>query len=407
MDVQTSRTMAIQGLGSDKRKLSLLGIIVILVIVSWSGLLDKVSFNYLDDTFISAVSSYAAARGLNMAISVAESFTVSAGIASVSLGEALDPLNDLVERFSELITLAIGSIVVQKILLTIVSSLFFKVSLTVSAILLSVSMYIKDSPFLKILSQLFIFLVFLRLSLSLMMLLNYTVDQSFLNEQIEHNKEQVQLFSDELDDISSGRKEADETKVKIKEEIVALQKQVPILDNKLTALTAESAKLKKNVGSLASELTGKEEEYSAIDLYNPFREDGELAEMKSDLSQAEKLLDEKNNQIEIIQDQIEEVNSKVIYKQNVIEGKSNGLMGDVGGKVSALTSLLPDVDVGDFIDRAQSYIGNILDLMILYTMKTIILPILFMYMLTKAFRLIWEIELVTFIKREYKSISST
>jgi len=45
---------------------------------------------------------------------------------------------------------------------------------------------------------------------------------------------------------------------------------------------------------------------------------------------------------------------------------------------------------------------TLLDMMILFMMKTLIFPLLFMYLLTKGFKLIWGIDVRTLIKREQK-----
>ena len=50
-------------------------------------------------------------------------------VASFGLGEALDPLNDLVEQYSTLMKYAIASLLVQKLLLTITSNIVFKLLL--------------------------------------------------------------------------------------------------------------------------------------------------------------------------------------------------------------------------------------------------------------------------------------
>ncbi|MCK5871157.1 MAG: hypothetical protein KAG45_11110, partial [Methyloprofundus sp.] len=102
---------------NNKKRLILIGIIISLVLVSWSGILDNLSYDYLKGSLLSALSSYAVSRSLNGIISVLQSSTLSVGIASVSVGELLDPVNDIVERFSDLLTISISSIIIQKVLL--------------------------------------------------------------------------------------------------------------------------------------------------------------------------------------------------------------------------------------------------------------------------------------------------
>ena len=84
------------------------------------GLLGSVWVSYthvgddrLEQAFSRALIGYAIARGLNGAISVAQGTEVAVQPAGIGLnfapGEILDPINDLVERFSWIMMLAASS----------------------------------------------------------------------------------------------------------------------------------------------------------------------------------------------------------------------------------------------------------------------------------------------------------
>ena len=82
---------------------------------------DDIGEGHVDDAFRRALLGYAVARGLNGAISVAQGTEVAVQPAGVGVnfapGEILDPVNDLVERFSWIMMLAASSLGVQKVLL--------------------------------------------------------------------------------------------------------------------------------------------------------------------------------------------------------------------------------------------------------------------------------------------------
>ena len=82
---------------------------------------DDIGAGHVDDAFRRALLGYAVARGLNGAISVAQGTEVAVQPAGVGVnfapGEILDPVNDLVERFSWIMMLAASSLGVQKVLL--------------------------------------------------------------------------------------------------------------------------------------------------------------------------------------------------------------------------------------------------------------------------------------------------
>ena len=91
---------------------------------------DEVGQSHVDTAFKRALVGYALARGLNGAISVAQGTEVAIQPAGVGVnftpGQILDPVNDLVERFSWIMMLASSSLGIQKVLLSM-STVFFNI----------------------------------------------------------------------------------------------------------------------------------------------------------------------------------------------------------------------------------------------------------------------------------------
>jgi hypothetical protein len=76
--------------------------------------------SYLQGATLKAVAAFAAARGLNAAISTLQGSSVTVGVGvsgNLALGEVLDPLNDLVERFSEVMLISSVALGLQQLLL--------------------------------------------------------------------------------------------------------------------------------------------------------------------------------------------------------------------------------------------------------------------------------------------------
>lgn len=75
---------------------------------------------YLQSATLKAVATFAAARGLNAAISTLQESSLSVGVGvsgNLALGQVLDPLNDLVERFSEVMLISSVALGLQQLLL--------------------------------------------------------------------------------------------------------------------------------------------------------------------------------------------------------------------------------------------------------------------------------------------------
>jgi hypothetical protein len=100
------------------RKVALLLAVAVVLALAWIGSLDALARDYVDTALKRAMLTFAAARSANAIISVAQSMTISA-VVSISPGQALDPLNDVVEDFSNLMLAASVSLGAQRLLISI------------------------------------------------------------------------------------------------------------------------------------------------------------------------------------------------------------------------------------------------------------------------------------------------
>lgn len=120
------------------RRLVAVALVLILAASSWFSVLDSTADQQLDAGLKRALISFATARALNAVISVAQGTEVAIEPGGVGVvftpGEALDPINDLVEQFSNLMLLASVSFGVQKVLLSIGVHWLASLLLTVAAL---------------------------------------------------------------------------------------------------------------------------------------------------------------------------------------------------------------------------------------------------------------------------------
>ena len=82
--------------------------------------LDDQAQSYLNTTLGKAIASYGTSRAINAVVSVIQNseVTISVGAgASVALGEVLDPLNDIIERFSVVMLYSTVSLSIMQVLL--------------------------------------------------------------------------------------------------------------------------------------------------------------------------------------------------------------------------------------------------------------------------------------------------
>lgn len=107
---------------SKKQRMAYVGLLVVLMCIAFIPLTHSAG-GQLSQMLKITLTVYAIARGLNAVISVAKGTEVSIEPLGVGLtltpGEILDPLNDLIEQFSLVLLIASASLGIQQILLAV------------------------------------------------------------------------------------------------------------------------------------------------------------------------------------------------------------------------------------------------------------------------------------------------
>ncbi|WP_157109471.1 MULTISPECIES: hypothetical protein [Cobetia] len=131
------RLPAAPGAPTDARipRAFLIAILLVMAVLAWWELPQQWARDVIDATLGQAFSAFAIAKGLNATISVLQSSTIDLQVFQVSPGEALDPANDMIERFSWVMFAATGSLALQKLLLGISGSVIIKSMTTVACLL--------------------------------------------------------------------------------------------------------------------------------------------------------------------------------------------------------------------------------------------------------------------------------
>lgn len=114
------------------KKILVLGVLLMIAIAGWMPRFDAPAMEQVDEGMKRALITFASARALNAAISLAQGTEVTLGVGAgvtLSVGEILDPVNDLVESFSNFMLMATVAFGVQKILLVMGQYEYVKVLL--------------------------------------------------------------------------------------------------------------------------------------------------------------------------------------------------------------------------------------------------------------------------------------
>lgn len=371
---------------------------VFIVILSWIGVLDTASENYVNSSIVQATAAFAGARALNAVISVAQSTEVSLVVVSMAVGEVLDPLNDLVEQYSALMKYAIASLLVQKLLLAITSSTVFKVFLTVAAAFAAVTALLgKEKPF-EFSFRIFVFVAFLRFALVLTVGLNGMVSHFFVNEQIDSDVESLQATTETIEQASVGEAIDPEKKAELvaqKTELLARKEDhIKIRDGH----AASWADAKANLETEKKRLGDAKKSVSAMDR---FIGNDALRKIEADVESAQSAVEYFEGEVSEENDVIDALESEIQAVDNQILGKANGWVDAVRNAADAAVGSIKDKftsQVSRLVDQLNESISNIMNLMAAFLLKTLILPLIFLYMVVMLTRVIWGVDVGRYVK---------
>ena len=132
---------------SPSRRRKIIGSLfaIVPVVVALAGWLDNASGRYAEAALTRSLVTFAIARTLDGAISVAQGTEVAVEPGGVgvnfALGQALDPINDLVERFSAAMLVATSSLALQGVLLEMARWWVANLALLIAAALALVTIW--------------------------------------------------------------------------------------------------------------------------------------------------------------------------------------------------------------------------------------------------------------------------
>jgi len=184
---------------------------VLLAVISLSGVVDKKSEEYTNEAFKRALITFGIARGLNGVISVAQGTEIALQPAGVGInftpGQILDPINDLVEQFSWVMLASSASLGVQKVLLTISSTMAVTIAFVMVLILFLISIWKAElfnpalSRYLKLSA---VILLFVRFSVPVTMLASESIYNMFLKEQYQESSNSLEKARHDISTISEA-----------------------------------------------------------------------------------------------------------------------------------------------------------------------------------------------------------
>lgn len=377
------------------------------IAASWSRSLDDYSDNYIDDSIIQAGSSYAIARGINGIVSVLQTSTIEAEVgvgASIEIGEILDPINDLIERFSSVMSMALGSLVLQKILLVISEHSIFKVTMTILGIIVSIALVLGKPSATAFASRLFAILFFVRFSLVFVVALNSVVDDMFISEKITTGSEELNQFKTEVSQIenSDGISETDLSgyKENIRQDNLEIDE---INATILPSIKTELSNEKEQLANAEKDLEKVRSKVGWLARLNPLKKD-------RDVVQAERRVENHKTKIKMLKTSIEtkvrrmkQLRQEIEFSENRLTGKPVGTWETIKSKMPSIGGLKKSLSPSVIGDNITNNVSNVINLSMLFILKTILIPLGFFFVFIKAVKGLWDADVNSFLLHDKKS----
>ena len=193
----------------------------LVIILTHSKLLDSIAEEYTEAGIERALITFALSRSLNGVISVAQGTEVALSPAGVGLtfapGQILDPINDLVERFSWVVMVSGSSLGIQRLFLEITSSVFVNVLLTVLMLLYLANTWgifkkldVQSIPW-SVINKSLVLMIFVRFSVPVVALINEAVYISYLQPQFIEAQAELEMASVKIDNVNKTSHESVDT----------------------------------------------------------------------------------------------------------------------------------------------------------------------------------------------------
>jgi hypothetical protein len=188
------------------RKIIISLIALLLIGAAAFGALDNQGEKYVNTSLTRALVAFGVSRSINGVISVAQGTELSIHPAGVGVnlapGQILDPINDLIERFSTVMLFSASSLGIQKLVLEVASGNIFMVLSAIVILLLLVNEW-RSKTFLPAwFSRALIIFLIIRLSVPIMSIASEGFYQTFLKTNYERSIKVLETASSDIENLS-------------------------------------------------------------------------------------------------------------------------------------------------------------------------------------------------------------
>ncbi len=190
-------------------------LIAVAGVLAISGVVDDASQDYAEEALKRALATFAISRALNGVISVAQGTELAIEPGGVGVvmtpGQILDPVNDLIERFSGVMLVAASSLGLQIVLLEITSWMVVTALLLAALAVWLAAIWsdrLRDNVYVRWTLRVAVALAFVRFAVPLVILSTNFVFATFLADKHDLAAAELQLSATEIEQRMSQYEES-------------------------------------------------------------------------------------------------------------------------------------------------------------------------------------------------------
>lgn len=194
-----------------RQKLLLTVVAVLSAVAALTGVVDDAAGDYADKAFKRALVTFAVARTLNGAISLAQGTEVAlepGGVGvNLAVGEILDPINDLVEQFSSVMLVAASSLGLQSILLKITAWWFVTALLVLAAVFVIATLWIPKlakNKYAQIITRSLLLMLCIRFIVPVLIIGTNLITDTFLTDDQAIATAALEATSSDIEELSQA-----------------------------------------------------------------------------------------------------------------------------------------------------------------------------------------------------------
>jgi len=306
----------------------------------------------------------------------------------------------LIERFSEVMTIALGSLAMQKILLAIAGNKLFSGLLSLLGALSILVVWSGKTKTFSFLLKLFVLLVVVRFSLGIVVLSNSAIDYQFLSGHIAERSAELGVFKEHINNLQREKEMTDTERMhigdNIKRDKLKLNRiqatDIPGLEEKLKAVTSKLDQAEAKTHSAR-------ESASFMDKWNPWTNNEKIQAAQSSMETLTETQERIEASIESQKQKMESLKEEISLNQAALKGDSEGVLAKLNGVKQNLT-------VSSIESKISNFVQGAIDLLILFLLKAVLLPLIFFYLLMGLAKMVWRMDWAQFLACEKVAMDS-